>query len=396
MIFPHVFFLALIDASSFGVQFEPPLDHWLWMIPAFLIGACIGSFLNVAIYRVPLGMSVNEPKRSFCPHCKSPIPMWFNLPLVSWLQLRGKCRSCGAPIAFRYFAVELLTAILFAVFWEVFVPQAPQVVLSLWLLAALLVTITFIDAEHLIIPTALTWAGSVVGLFACALWPQLPQLAAGGGDNWLQGLKHGGIGWLAGFGGLWVVVQLGKMAFGKKAIKFDQATRWHLREPRDDQDAMHFVIADDEVAWWDMFSRKSDRLIVECSDIRVDGTSAGGGKLVIRETEIEMPDGKIHRIADLKSLDGTAISVVIPREAMGIGDIHLLGMIGAFFGWTGVFFSLFAASIYAIFAAVIGRVGFGRQLPFGPYLTLGCLTWAFGGWKLWAWYLDFLGPLWGP
>ena len=73
--------------------FYPPFDHWLWLIPAFLIGACIGSFLNVVIYRVPLGMSVNEPKRSFCPKCKNPIPMRLNFPLVSWLWLRGKCKE---------------------------------------------------------------------------------------------------------------------------------------------------------------------------------------------------------------------------------------------------------------------------------------------------------------
>jgi leader peptidase (prepilin peptidase)/N-methyltransferase len=96
----------------------------------------------------------------------------------------------------------------------------------------------------------------------------------------------------------------------------------------------------------------------------------------------------------MKSLDGTATLAVIPREAMGMGDIHLLGMIGAFFGWAGVFFSLFAGSVFAIIAALIGRIGFGKQLPFGPFLAMGSLAWAFGGWKLWAWYFDFLGPLW--
>ena len=76
-----------------------------------------------------------------------------------------------------------------------------------------------------------------------------------------------------------------------------------------------------------------------------------------------------------------------------MGDVHLLGMIGAFFGWTGVFFSLFAASVFAIIAAVIGRIGFGKQLPFGPFLAMGAVTWVFGGWRIWAWYLDFLGPI---
>ena len=117
--------------------------------------------------------------------------------------------------------------------------------------------------------------------------------------------------------------------------------------------------------------------------------------LIIRELEIELPDGTVKRLEDVKSVDGTAISVVIPREAMGMGDVHLLGMIGAFFGWTGVLFSLFAASIFAIIAAVIGRIGFGRQLPFGPFLVMGMVAWMFGGWKLWQWYISLLGPMGG-
>jgi leader peptidase (prepilin peptidase) / N-methyltransferase len=380
-----------------GAVIYPPFEHWIWLVPAFLIGACIGSFLNVVIYRVPLGMSVNEPKRSFCPKCRKDIPMWLNFPLVSWLWLRGKCRECGAPIAFRYFGVELLTAVLFTVTWWLFAHdhRAPQVVLFLWVLMALLVSITFIDAEHLIIPTGMTWAGSAIGLGACAVWPQLPVMAGEAGD-WLSGLKHGGIGWVAGFGGLWVVVELGKMAFGKKAMKFETPVAWHLKEPEGEQDPMCFVIDGEEIPWWDIFFRKSDRLLMETTDIQVDGESVGGGNLVIRELEITLPDGTVKHLANMKSLSGTVTSAVIPREAMGMGDIHLLGMIGAFFGWTGVFFSLFAASVFAIGAAVIGRIGFGKQLPFGPFLAMGCVAWAFGAWRIWAWYLDFLGPIWMP
>jgi leader peptidase (prepilin peptidase) / N-methyltransferase len=374
------------------VTFKLPLEPWIWLIPAFFIGACIGSFLNVVIYRVPLNMSVNEPKRSFCPKCRKPIPMWLNFPLISWLWLRGKCKECRAPIAFRYFGVELLTAVLFmAVAW-VFVPQSVGVVIFLWVLMALLVSITFIDAEHLIIPTTLTWAGSVIGLGACAVWPRLPVLAGEAG-NWLAGLKQGSIGWVAGFVGLVMVVELGKMAFGKKAIKFDKPVAWSLKEPTNDEDPMCFVIDGEEIPWWDIFSRKKDRLLVETSEIRVSGESVGGGKLVIREMEIQLPDGTVHHLSKIKSLDGMATSTVIPREAMGMGDVHLLGMIGAFFGWTGVFFSLFAASLFAILAALIGRIGFGRQLPFGPFLAMGAVTWMFGGWRVWVWYLDSLGPI---
>lgn len=364
----------------------PPFDHWLWYIPAIFIGACVGSFLNVVIYRVPLGLSVNEPKRSFCPKCRKPIPMRRNIPLLSWLLLRGKCADCGAPIAFRYFAVELLTAVFFGAIWYFF---PPVVVLPLWVMAALVISITFIDAEHMIIPTELTWAGSVAGLVGCILWPQLPVLAGVAG-GWTSGLKSGAIGWAAGFFGLWVVVELGKKAFGKKAMNFDKPVEWMIKEPEGDLDPMLFIIDGDEVAWWDIFSRKTDRLIVECQDIRVNHESVGKGTLIIRETEIELPDGTVRRLEEVKAVDGTATSAVIPREAMGMGDVHLLGMIGAFFGWTGVLFSLFAASIFAIVVAVLGRIGFGRQLPFGPFLVMGSVAWMFGGWKLWQWYLDLL------
>lgn len=370
----------------------PPFDHWIWLVPAFLIGACIGSFLNVVIYRVPLNMSVNEPKRSFCPKCKKAIPMWLNLPLISWLWLRGKCAECGAPIAFRYFGVELLTALLFTAVWWIFAPQAVLVVLFLWVLMALLVAITFIDAEHLIIPTSLTWAGSVIGLGACAVWPQLPVFAGQAG-NWLDGLKQGGIGWVAGFGGLWAVVEFGKMAFGRKALKFEKPVAWSLKEPETDEEPMCFVIDGEEIPWWDIFSRKSDRLLVETTGILLDGKPTGGGALVIREMEITLPDGTVHQLAKMKSLSGTATSTVIPREAMGMGDVHLMGMIGAFFGWSGVLFTLFASSVFAIIAALIGRIGFGKQLPFGPFLAMGAAAWMFGAWRIWEWYLDALGPL---
>jgi leader peptidase (prepilin peptidase) / N-methyltransferase len=378
-----------------NIPFYPPLDHWLWLVPAFLMGACIGSFLNVVIYRVPLGMSVNKPNRSFCPLCKKNIPLWFNLPLISWLWLRGKCNECKAPIPFRYFGVELLTALLFMAVWWVFIPLSLGVIPFLWVLVALLVSITFIDAEHMIIPTKLTWVGSVLGLGACAVWPQLAVMAGQAG-NWLSGLKQGGIGWLVGFVGLWFVVELGKMAFGKKALKFDKPVAWSLKEPAADEDPMLFIIDGEETAWWDIFARKSDQLLVEATDICVSGESVGSGQLVIRETDITLPDGTIHALGKIKSLDGMATGTVIPREAMGMGDIHLLGMIGAFFGWTGVFFSLFAASLFAIVAAVIGRIGFGKQLPFGPFLALGAGAWVFGGWKIFEWYMASLAPLGQP
>ncbi len=368
-----------------------PFDHFFWLIAALLIGSCIGSFLNVVIYRVPLGMSVNDPKRSFCPHCKYHFPIWLNLPVISWIWLRGKCANCKAPICFRYPAVELLTGLLFAAMW--WVNPLPQVAIFLWVLVALMVAISFIDADHMIIPTAMTWAGTAVGIGACAVWPQLSNMGGFNDGRW-EGLMHSGIGFVVGFFGLWGVVNLGKMAFGKKEMKFEKAEAWHLKEPENDVDPLLFIIEEEEIGWWDIFNRPTDRLIIKCDEIRVDGEKQGGGTLTIREQEIELPDGSKRDIGDMKSLDGTATEVMIPREAMGFGDVHLMGMIGAFFGWSGVVFTLFGASLLAIVAALFGRIGFGRALPFGPFLAMAAIGWVLGGWKIWQWYLLNLGPVW--
>ncbi|HTD15224.1 MAG TPA: prepilin peptidase [Chthoniobacterales bacterium] len=83
----------------------------LWLVCVAAIGASIGSFLNVCIYRIPIGLGVTQPKRSFCPFCRTQIKAFDNIPVISWLLLRGRCRSCHAPIPAWYFLVELFAGI---------------------------------------------------------------------------------------------------------------------------------------------------------------------------------------------------------------------------------------------------------------------------------------------
>src|SRR5437764_12856456 len=97
---------------------------------AFVLGACVGSFLNVCIYRLPLNLSVNQPRRSFCPCCRTQIPWHHNLPLASWLALRGRRPGCGPPLVFRSFSVELLTSLLFLLICILFPAQLHR---ALWL-----------------------------------------------------------------------------------------------------------------------------------------------------------------------------------------------------------------------------------------------------------------------
>ncbi|PYL37454.1 MAG: hypothetical protein DMF34_10395 [Verrucomicrobia bacterium] len=144
--------------------------QFLFGVFAFVLGAAIGSFLNVCIYRLPRDLSVNQPRRSFCPSCKKPIPAHQNLPLISWFLLRGRCANCGTKIAFRYFAVELLTALLFLAIWQSF---SWQMAMAYWIFISLVVVATFVDFEHFIIPDQVTIGGTIAGLIASFAVPEL-------------------------------------------------------------------------------------------------------------------------------------------------------------------------------------------------------------------------------
>lgn len=357
-------------------------------IGLFVIGCCIGSFLNVAIYRVPRGLSVNEPKRSFCPHCKNTLPAWQNIPILTWLLQRGKCRHCQAPIAVRYLIVELLTGLLYLAAWWVF-PQFSAILACL--LFTVLVTISFIDAEHQVIPIHWTSVTAILALLASPFLPQLLDLSR---EAELVTKAHGFtrslIGWGTGFGSLWLVIQIGKIFLGRRNMNFEKAVEWKLQEGFEDSEQLHFMIDGEGHSWDDLFYRDSDHLILKGHGIKIDGKATKAIELTMRRDEFLL-DGKSYRIDQLKSLSGKAESVIIPREAMGSGDPHLLGMIGAFLGWQSVLFTIFISSLYAIVAAIAGRVGFGKPLPYGPFLALAALTWIFGGWKWWKAYFEALG-----
>ena len=366
-----------------------PLSLPIWPVLAFVFGACIGSFLNVVIYRVPLGLKVSDPKRSFCPHCQKEIPWFRNIPLLTWLLQRGKCAECGAPISFRYFFVEALTAGLFAAAWML-LPHPFPAALFVMALCVLLVVISFIDGEHMFIPMKFVAAGLAIGLIGGVVAPALvfmgdpvPEVPSwSGGGQALFGML---VGWI----GLSVVVLAGKLFFGERRMKFpEQAEGWRLREPENSKEELRFVVGDEEIDWSEVFYRKNDRIEIDGHGIFLDGKETSAKQVVILADRIVLDD-KEHRIEKIQSLEGKADLVVIPREAMGGGDPPLLGMIGAFVGWQGVLFSLFFSSIYALVAALLGRVGFGRPLPFGPFLALGGLTWILGGWKLWEMYLAY-------
>jgi len=175
---------------------------------AGVLGLLFGSFLNVCIYRMPRGLSVVAP-RSACPSCKTPIAAYDNIPVLSWLILGGKCRTCKAPITARYAAVELLTAALFAICAWYF--PVPVEALKYIVLCFLLLGLIFTDCENRILPDLLTLPGFFLGLAFSIFVPTNGFLELLYGDRfqwrWLS-LGDAVLGAVLGAGFIWAVGEL--------------------------------------------------------------------------------------------------------------------------------------------------------------------------------------------
>lgn len=252
----------------------PPALTWSLVV---VVGAFLGSFLNVCISRLPQGESVVTPP-SRCPRCRTPIRYYDNVPLLSFALLRGRCRSCREPISWRYPAVEALAAGAAVLTWARFGPGwtgARALALTLLLLA-----VAFTDLETLLIPDRLTLPGIALGL-ALRAYPLPAEL----GDGVLGALAAGGL--------LLLVRSAGRVAFG--------------------------------------------------------------------------------------------------REAMGLGDVKLAAMMGAFLGLAPVLVALFLGVLVGGLTAAgllaLGQKHRGDYLPFGTFLALGGILAAFWGRPLLAWYL---------
>jgi leader peptidase (prepilin peptidase)/N-methyltransferase len=251
------------------------------ILMAGLFGLLIGSFLNVAIYRLPRGESLISPP-STCPGCGARIRPIDNLPVLSWLMLGGRCHKCRAPISIQYPLVELVTAVLFVlVAWQT--PVGPLLAARL-LLVAILVVLFGIDLHHQILPNVITLPGILIGFLFSLVGP----------PGWVSSL----IGILLGGGILYGI--------------------------------------------------------------------AGAYYLVRRE------------------------------EGLGMGDVKMLAMIGAFLGWKGALVTLilssFAGALLGLGIIAFARGSMRLALPFGSFLSLGALAAMFAGEPLVNWYARFFVP----
>ena len=260
---------------------------------SFWFGACIASFLNVVIWRAPRGESIVSPP-SHCPKCSSPIRWWQNIPILSWLALRGRCAACKAPISPRYICVEALGGVLFlAAFLHMLKFGLPlHFLVVYWIWIALMIVGSFIDFDHQLLPDFVTVGGMALGLVSNAY----DSFFFWGKIYWENYLLYCVGGLVFGFGLLWLVRWVGSKAFR--------------------------------------------------------------------------------------------------REAMGMGDVFLMGAVGALFGPVAVLVTLILSSVFGSIVGVgmilLSKTKLGKfvAIPYGPYICLGCLAWMFWGPRLVHWYLS--------
>ena len=179
---------------------------------AFVVGPCIGSFLNVCVYRIPLNRSIVHPG-SHCSACGAPIPWYNNLPIISWLVLRGRAACCGTRIDLRYWLVEVGMAFLFLALWMKYGHKDPVAAVIYAIMISGLVTACLIDLDHYIIPDRFSLGGCVAGFVACAIHPSLM-----GQKTPLQGFSWSLAAAIMGALTLLAVAWLGTMLFKKEAM----------------------------------------------------------------------------------------------------------------------------------------------------------------------------------
>jgi leader peptidase (prepilin peptidase) / N-methyltransferase len=250
----------------------------IYSVFAFAFGAVVGSFLNVCIFRMPKNESVVFPA-SHCTNCNYLIRWYDNLPIFSYLLLRGKCRSCGEPISMQYPLVEFLNG---ALTLALFLKFGPSLIFAvLFLFCSAMVVVTFIDLEHQIIPDLITLPGIVIGFFVSFFVPHF---------GWLNSLL---------------------------------------------------------------------------------GIVAGGGSLLVIAYGYQL---------------------IAKKDGMGGGDIKLLAMMGAFFGWKAILFIIFAASLVGSLIGVsvmlVRKKDATLAIPFGPFLASAAILYIFYGRQIIFWYLN--------
>jgi leader peptidase (prepilin peptidase)/N-methyltransferase len=316
-----------------------------------------------------LGQSVVSPP-SHCPHCKYSIPWYLNIPLVTWLWLRGKCRNCGAPISIRYFLVELLTGITFLACWNVFGRQSAGLAVVYSFFLAGLIAATFIDFEHFIIPDEITIGGMIAGVAVSALVWRLH-----GQETWLGSVLQSLLGLGVGAGLIYTILRIGKLLFGRQRMEIPGNAKVVFSETG-------VFIGDKEITYDELFYRQSDVITLHAHRVELADRCYCDVRVRLSPQKLEIGEDEFNP-EEVPHLEAMSEEIVLPREAMGFGDVKFMAAIGAFLGWQSVVFSLMASSvigsIVGLALILLRKREWSSRLPYGPYIALAAAIWIFGG-----------------
>ena len=363
-------------SETFDLHNWAVVPFHFWTLTFFVFGSMVGSFLNVCIHRLPIGQSIVSPP-SHCPHCQYSIPWYLNIPLFTWLYLRGKCRHCGAPIAIRYFLVELLTAVAFMGCWLAYGSQSAWLALVYALFMAGLIVATFIDFEHFIIPDEITVGGMVAG-FVCSFVLAVPQGPAALG----AALRQSVIGMGVGAGIIYFILRLGKLLFGRQKLTLPADTKIIFSET-----AVH--LPDGEIPYEDLFYRQSDVITAHARTVELVDRCYKEVPVRLSSSSLRIGEEELNP-EEVPHLEVVCSEIVLPREAMGFGDVKFMAAIGAFLEWQAVVFSLMASSMIGSVVGValiaLQKREWSSRLPYGPYIALAAALWLFGGKRLVEWW----------
>lgn len=363
--------------SMFDPEIWARVPFHFWSLVFFSFGCIVGSFLNVCIYRMPRNESVVSPP-SHCPHCNYSIPWYLNIPLVTWLYLQGKCANCRAPISIRYFLVELLTGIMFLACWLSFGGQSALVALVMCIVMAGFIVATFIDLEHFIIPDEITIGGIVVGFICSFFVPQLHHVT-----KISESMVQSFLGIAVGGGLIYAILRGGKLLFGRQKIELAVESKIFFTETC-------LKLPDQDIPYEDLFYRNSDVILVKARRVEMIDRCFTETPLRLTPVTLQIGEEKF-KTEEVPYLEVIASEIVLPREAMGFGDVKFMAAIGAFLGWPAVLFSLMGSSVIGALVGVTlilsQRREWSSRLPYGPYIALAATIWIFSGDTVQSWWV---------
>ena len=410
------------------LMFLAEMTKVLWI---FAVGACVGSLINVLVYRLPRGLDVVVPS-SKCTSCGTKLTWRENIPILGWLLLRGKCRFCKSRISPEYPIVESIVAVLFAATYVICYAEGGRFLglnvgllqpewarsgfaltwpmfVTVLVLFSCVVAMILVDAKTYQIPLVLTWVPVILALVAHPAWAwwvehsgQRPWLSSAPGWTWsLATPSATSWWWIGGALGGTAGVALTNVLLSRGLIKrsFADYEAWEREAlAKAGQDT-----AQPAVQMWIQYPharREMLRELVFLSPVIALGLAGGAiaAKLAGPWTWDPALMMEIPRVTAplwlevfagvlLGYLVGGALvwgvrilgSLAFGKEAMGLGDVHMLGAIGACLGWADAVLIFFGATFVGVFWAILGAIGggaFKRAMPFGPFLGVATfLVW---------------------